>query len=186
MVSGIFPHFLRCINQPFIRKKVNSIKKLAELCKIFHKIFQEDPPSISFSNVITDVNPASEFHSSNHNVRSIFQAAKLAIERGWAINLGGGFHHCSSSRGGGFCAYADISLGIKFLLEMKLIERAMIVDLDAHQGNGHARDFINMRDQVYILDVYNRSIYPHDGYAKRKSNECPVKSSIPAVYLSVE
>lgn len=94
-------------------------------------------------------------------------AAKLAVERGWAINLGGGFHHCSSSRGGGFCAYADISLGIKFLLEMKLIERAMIVDLDAHQGNGHARDFINMRSQVYILDVYNRSIYPHDGYAKR-------------------
>ena len=23
-------------------------------------------------------------------------------------------------------------------------------------------------DRVYILDVYNRGIYPHDGYAKRK------------------
>lgn len=23
-------------------------------------------------------------------------------------------------------------------------------------------------DRVYILDVYNRGIYPHDGFAKRK------------------
>lgn len=94
-------------------------------------------------------------------------AAKLALERGWAINIGGGFHHCSSARGGGFCAYADISLGITFLRKMKLIKKAMIVDLDAHQGNGHERDFIEMRRDIYIMDVYNREIYPHDGYAKR-------------------
>lgn len=41
-------------------------------------------------------------------------AAKLAKERGWAINVGGGFHHCSSEKGGGFCVYADISLCIHF------------------------------------------------------------------------
>ena len=40
-----------------------------------------------------------------------FQAAKIAVQRGWAINLGGGFHHCSANRGGGFCAYADINFG---------------------------------------------------------------------------
>lgn len=28
-------------------------------------------------------------------------------------STGGGFHHCSSDRGGGFCAYADITLAIK-------------------------------------------------------------------------
>ncbi|XP_014381406.1 histone deacetylase 11 isoform X2 [Alligator sinensis] len=73
-------------------------------------------------------------------------AGKLAIDRGWAINVGGGFHHCSSDKGGGFCAYADITLAIK--------------------GNGHERDF--MDDQrVYIMDVYNRYIYPGDGFAKR-------------------
>lgn len=41
-------------------------------------------------------------------------AAKLAKERGWAINVGGGFHHCCGGKGGGFCAYADISLCIHF------------------------------------------------------------------------
>ncbi|XP_063147471.1 histone deacetylase 11 [Candoia aspera] len=94
-------------------------------------------------------------------------AGKLAIERGWAINIGGGFHHCSGDKGGGFCAYADISLAIKFLFErVEGVSRATIIDLDAHQGNGHERDFLEDR-RVYIMDVYNRYIYPGDGLAKR-------------------
>ncbi|XP_055237033.1 histone deacetylase 11 isoform X2 [Gorilla gorilla gorilla] len=126
-------------------------------------------------------------------------AGKLAVERGWAINVGGGFHHCSSDRGGGFCAYADITLAIKgtghapssrepsvttscmhtwsptagaaqlslFLFErVEGISRATIIDLDAHQGNGHERDFMDDK-RVYIMDVYNRHIYPGDRFAKQ-------------------
>jgi histone deacetylase 11 len=57
------------------------------------------------------------------------------MERGWGINIGGGFHHCSSEKGGGFCAYADITLAVKFLFanNKEKIMKAMIVDLDAHQ-----------------------------------------------------
>ncbi|CAN9512182.1 unnamed protein product [Ophioblennius macclurei] len=94
-------------------------------------------------------------------------AGKLAVDRGWAINVGGGFHHCSSEKGGGFCAYADITLAIKFLFErVEGISRATIIDLDAHQGNGHERDFLDDK-RVFIMDMYNRYIYPGDGYAKR-------------------
>ena len=72
---------------------------------------------------------------------------------------------------------------------MKLISKALIIDLDAHQvncfpllrcrsremiqivgasvqGNGHENDFLG-DDKVYILDMYNGSIYPHDERAKR-------------------
>ncbi|XP_069500082.1 histone deacetylase 11 isoform X3 [Ambystoma mexicanum] len=95
------------------------------------------------------------------------KAGKLAMERGWAINVGGGFHHCSGDKGGGFCAYADITLAIKFLFErVDGVCKATIIDLDAHQGNGHERDFLD-DNRVYIMDVYNRYIYPGDGFAKR-------------------
>lgn len=97
-------------------------------------------------------------------------AAKLAVERGWAVNLGGGFHHCSASQGGGFCAYADISLCLQFAFCELPISRAMIIDLDAHQGNGHERDFRGDK-RVYILDMYNREIYPQDSEAKRWINQ---------------
>lgn len=39
--------------------------------------------------------------------------AKMAMEVGWAINLGGGFHHASLNRGEGSHVYPDISLAIK-------------------------------------------------------------------------
>ena len=100
----------------------------------------------------------------------MLQAAQLALVRGWAFNIGGGFHHCCAEMGGGFCAYADITLAVRFLFERtdiegRVVSKAMIVDLDAHQGNGYARDFMG-DDRVYILDVYNADIYPHDTYAK--------------------
>lgn len=88
-------------------------------------------------------------------------AAQAALEHGWAINLGGGFHHASSARGEGFCALADISLIIKFLRQQNLAQKIMIIDLDAHQGNGHQRDFVDDLD-VYIFDVYNKEVYPQE------------------------
>lgn len=97
-------------------------------------------------------------------------AAKLAKERGWAINVGGGFHHCSAERGGGFCIYADISLCIQFAFVRLNISRVMIIDLDAHQGNGHETDF-SSDSRVYILDMYNSEIYPFDYEAKRSINQ---------------
>lgn len=33
------------------------------------------------------------------------------------------------------------------------------------QGNGHERDFLDDR-RVFIMDMYNRYIYPRDGFAK--------------------
>jgi len=62
------------------------------------------------------------------------QSTLLALERGWSVNLGGGFHHCSSSRGGGFCAYADVTLAIRLVRQHdREVNRVMIVDLDASQ-----------------------------------------------------
>ncbi|KAH9504753.1 Histone deacetylase 11 [Bulinus truncatus] len=123
----------------------------------------EVPPVALLPNFIVQKKVLRPFR---YQTSGTIMAGKLALERGWSINIGGGFHHCSSDRGGGFCAYADITLSIKYAFEHLNISKAMIIDLDAHQGNGHERDFMD-NARVYILDVYNRDIYPHDGYAKR-------------------
>jgi len=97
-------------------------------------------------------------------------AGELALKHGWAINLGGGFHHASSHDGGGFCVLADITISIRNLRkEHPEIKKVMIIDLDAHQGNGYERDFYEDQS-VFIVDVYNHEIYPHDEYAKKKIN----------------
>lgn len=100
--------------------------------------------------------------------KSYSVAACISLVHGWAVNLSGGYHHCSGRNGGGgFCVYADITLVVRM---MRLwypykVTRVTIVDLDAHQGNGHERDFIN-DENVYIIDFYNPSIYPNDTFAK--------------------
>lgn len=93
-------------------------------------------------------------------------ASKAAIEKGWGINLGGGFHHASQKEGGGFCVFADISMAIKMILQNEpKYQKILYIDLDVHQGNGVGRDFIN-NSKVYILDFYNHLIYPGDKQAK--------------------
>ena len=65
------------------------------------------------------------------------KAACVADQRGWAVNLSGGYHHASFYRGGGFCVYPDITLAIHYIRSRLNKQRIMVVDLDAHQGNGH-------------------------------------------------
>ncbi|CAA2976741.1 histone deacetylase 2 [Olea europaea subsp. europaea] len=136
-------------------------------------VIVEVPPVALLPNCLVEKCVLSPFRK---QVGGTILAAKLAKERGWAINVGGGFHHCSANEGGGFCAYADISLCIQFAFIQLNISRVMIIDLDAHQGNGHEKDFSSDR-RVYILDMYNPDIYPFDYEARRYINQKVVVAS---------
>lgn len=97
-------------------------------------------------------------------------AAREAMRTGLAVNLSGGYHHASRDRGEGFCVYSDIGLAITLLREEGLLapdDRVVYVDLDAHQGNGVARVFVD-NPRVFIFDVYNELIYPRDAHARRR------------------
>jgi len=86
-------------------------------------------------------------------------ACRLALERGLAINLGGGFHHAGPNRGGGFCAYADVPLALTVLHQEGRLRSALVVDTDAHQGNGTA-DAIRPWDWAHLLDFFEDDLFP--------------------------
>jgi histone deacetylase 11 len=96
-------------------------------------------------------------------------ACHLALEHGVAINLGGGFHHAAAAWGGGFCVYADAPLAATTLHSEGRVEKVMVVDLDAHQGNGTAAIF---RDWPWasILDVYQEDLFP----ARKEPEDYPM------------
>jgi histone deacetylase 11 len=91
---------------------------------------------------------------------------ELAFKHGWAINLSGGYHHAKADSGGGFCYFADVPISVKKLWNEKSDLKVMIVDLDAHQGNGNAEIFWD-DPRVTIFDVFNGYIYPGDYEAAR-------------------
>ena len=93
-------------------------------------------------------------------------ASIAATKFKWAVNISGGYHHANCQGGEGFCIYPDITLAIHYMRSRMGIRKAMIVDLDAHQGNGHERDHLH-DENTFIVDAYNHGIYPMDQKAKR-------------------
>jgi histone deacetylase 11 len=86
-------------------------------------------------------------------------AARLALEHGIAVNIGGGYHHAKPDKGEGFCIYADMPIAIRLLQKEKRIARALVVDLDVHQGNG--TDVCLRGDRsVFTFSRHEGDIYP--------------------------
>ncbi len=86
-------------------------------------------------------------------------AARLALKYGIATNLAGGFHHAKPDTGEGFCVYNDIAIAIRTLQDEGRIGRALVVDLDVHQGNGTAECFAG-EESVFTFSMHQGSIYP--------------------------
>jgi acetoin utilization deacetylase AcuC-like enzyme len=87
-------------------------------------------------------------------------AGRLALEAGVGVNLGGGFHHAYPDHGEGFCVLNDFSIAIRRLQKDQVIERAMTVDCDVHQGNGTAAIFAG-DDSVFTLSIHQENNYPY-------------------------
>jgi acetoin utilization deacetylase AcuC-like enzyme len=86
-------------------------------------------------------------------------AARMAVERGVAAHLGGGFHHAFPDHGEGFCLVNDVAIAIRMLRRDGAIARALVVDLDVHHGNGTAAVFRN-DESVFTFSMHQQHNYP--------------------------
>jgi acetoin utilization deacetylase AcuC-like enzyme len=86
-------------------------------------------------------------------------AARLALKDRIGFNIGGGFHHAFPGHGEGFCAIHDVAVAIRKLQQEHLIERAMVVDCDVHDGNGTAAIFAG-DPSVFTLSIHQFNNYP--------------------------
>jgi acetoin utilization deacetylase AcuC-like enzyme len=86
-------------------------------------------------------------------------AARLALDEGVAVHLGGGFHHAFAEKAEGFCYMNDLAVAIREMQAIGRIQRAMVVDCDLHQGNGTARIFED-DPSVFTFSMHQRDLYP--------------------------
>jgi len=86
-------------------------------------------------------------------------AARQALETGGCFHIGGGFHHAYPDHGEGFCYINDLAFAIRKLQQEGTIQKAAVVDLDVHQGNGTA--FIFQGDPtVFTFSMHQEDLYP--------------------------
>lgn len=76
-----------------------------------------------------------------------------------ALNVAGGTHHSFADRGEGFCVFNDIAIAANELLHYGEISKALVVDLDVHQGNGTAKIFEH-DPRVFTFSVHGARNYP--------------------------
>jgi acetoin utilization deacetylase AcuC-like enzyme len=102
------------------------------------------------------------------------RAARLALQEGAAVHIGGGFHHAFAEKAEGFCYLNDLAVAVRDMqaptsLRQILygksgqaqgkIQRAMVIDCDLHQGNGTAKIF--QRDPtVFTFSMHQGELYP--------------------------
>ena len=109
------------------------------------------------------------------------KACELSLETGLAANLGGGYHHAFPDQGRGYCAINDIAIAIRHLQKTGKIKKALIVDLDFHQGDGTAVTFKN-DDSVFTFSVHSEEGWPE---VKQQSDlDIPIKEIEKDQYLS--
>ena len=78
---------------------------------------------------------------SRRSVGATLAAARAAMTDGVAANLAGGTHHATAGVGEGYCVFNDAAVAIRTLQHEGVIARAVVIDLDVHQGNGTASIF---------------------------------------------
>lgn len=97
------------------------------------------------------------------------RTGELALKYGFALNSAGGSHHAHADFGSGFCVFNDVAVAVAALKGRGLITRALIIDLDVHQGDGTASIFANDRD-IYTFSLHCQKNFPF----RKSESDCDI------------
>ncbi|MCD4820107.1 MAG: histone deacetylase [Candidatus Cloacimonetes bacterium] len=133
------------------RSFLQSLKKSRDVAVYLEAYFMRFFPSFVLRKSI--INPF------KYATGGTLLSSRLALKYGVSINISGGYHHAMPDRGEGFCLFADIPIAIKKLQAENKINRALIIDLDIHQGNGTA---VCLQDDetTFTFSMHQGNIYP--------------------------
>jgi acetoin utilization deacetylase AcuC-like enzyme len=92
-------------------------------------------------------------------IQGTLDCALFALQHGVSINIAGGTHHAFANKGEGFCLLNDMAFAANALLQRKLVQTVLIIDLDVHQGNGTAAIFKGNKS-VFTFSMHGKDNYP--------------------------
>jgi acetoin utilization deacetylase AcuC-like enzyme len=92
--------------------------------------------------------------------KGTIDGCRFAFDNGIAFNVAGGTHHAGTNWGEGFCLLNDQAIAANYLLNNKLVNFILIIDLDVHQGNGTAQIFEN-EPRVFTFSMHGANNFPY-------------------------
>jgi acetoin utilization deacetylase AcuC-like enzyme len=95
-------------------------------------------------------------------------------------------HHAHSQTGSGFCVFNNVAIAAKHLVQHLGFQRVLIVDWDAHHGDG-TQDLIENDGRIFYFSTHKdtaRGFYPGPHWGRREQQgvkenvlNCPVTGS---------
>ncbi|EKD34928.1 MAG: hypothetical protein ACD_75C02122G0002, partial [uncultured bacterium] len=73
-------------------------------------------------------------------------------------------HHAEPGRGMGFCIINNVAVTAQYLRRKYHLNRILILDFDAHHGNGTQEVFYDT-DEVLVISIHQRDLFPFTGKA---------------------
>jgi acetoin utilization deacetylase AcuC-like enzyme len=74
-------------------------------------------------------------------------------------------HHASAARSMGFCLFNNVAIAARHALEVRGLDRVMVLDWDVHHGNG-TNDIFHAVDEVLFVSIHQSPLYPGTGSAR--------------------
>lgn len=94
-------------------------------------------------------------------VAATYTALKKSLSGQIHAYLGGGMHHARTDMGSGFCPLNDIIISLRKAQAEGLIKRALVIDVDAHQGDGTAQ-VTSGDDSITTFSLHMKNGWPLD------------------------
>ena len=99
------------------------------------------------------------FSRSATEVEATRLACEAALTEGVGVCLAGGTHHAFREHGEGYCVFNDIAIAIRDIQDKQPNIKIMVVDTDAHQGNGTA-SLLGDDPRVFTYSIHVGKNYP--------------------------
>lgn len=99
------------------------------------------------------------FDRSATEVEATRLACHAALAEGVGVCLAGGTHHAFREHGEGYCVFNDVAIAIRDMQDKQPNIRIMVVDTDAHQGNGTAA-LLAHDPRVFTYSIHVGRNYP--------------------------
>jgi len=87
------------------------------------------------------------------------EACRAALVDGFGVSLSGGTHHAFPDHGEGYCLYNDTAIASRTMQGEGRVRRVVIIDCDAHQGNGTAVIF-REDPTVFTFSIHGKNNFP--------------------------
>ena len=129
------------------------IDKVEEVSKTGQGSFGEEVPGIKGIYDIALLSVSASIAAANYITGN--SPFKLAV------NICGGWHHAFENKGRGFCIFNDVAITANYFSKRKNIKKIMIIDYDAHHGDGTQRAFYN-NPKIYTISFHQdpSTLYP--------------------------